>query len=334
MSEQTSLIIRNKERDDVALLNAVALWADTTTASTSLRRHELIHDKQVAARSFFSFIDKHPSDVSPLDVTEWRRTLESQGLKPTTVYARLSRISSFFEWALRDPVLGQLIKNNPVRLARPRAPKAYQTESSKALNDVQLRLLLGVVKSKAAAGEIVAKRDLAILLFFLATGMRRSEVIGLRGGDLERSDEMLIVRGKVKGGDYVGREVRDPNVREALLDYLESCGRTKALDVDGPLWTRHDRAGRPGAQLTSHAFAHNLKRYALSAGIERIHVHQTRHSYARMVAEDTGSITETQEALGHRNLSTTRVYVQRIAVKRDKHSELISKRLADVSDAR
>jgi site-specific recombinase XerC len=48
-----------------------------------------------------------------------------------------------------------------------------------------------------------------------------------------------------------------------------------------------------------------------------------------MVAEDTGSLAETQEALGHRNLATTRVYVQRIAVKRDKHSESISKRLAE-----
>jgi integrase/recombinase XerC len=230
---------------------------------------------------------------------------------------------------MRDSALGQVIKNNPIRLARPRAPKAYQTESSKALNDVQLRTLVGVVRRRAKAGDIVAKRDLAILLFFLATGMHRSEVINLRGGDLEYTDDVLVVRGKVKGGDYVGREVRDLNVRAALVDYLGSCDRMKALDTDSPLWTRHDRAGRPGAQLISHAFAHNLKRYALEAGIEKIHVHQTRHTYARMIAEDTGSITETQEALGHRNLSTTRVYVQRISVKRDKHSEQISKRLSE-----
>jgi integrase len=46
------------------------------------------------------------------------------------------------------------------------------------------------------------------------------------------------------------------------------------------------------------------------------------------VAEDSGSITETQDALGHRNAATTRVYVQRIAVKRDKHSERILGRFA------
>jgi len=329
MSEQTSLTIPLTPRDDVALRNAVALWADTTTAVISLRRHELIHDKQEAARAFFSFINKHPADVTPLDMTEWRCALESRELKPATVYARLSRLSSFFEWAMRDPALGKVINNNPVRLARPKAPKAYQTESSKALDDAQLRTLVSVVKKRAERGDVIGKRDLAILLFFLLTGMRRSEVIGLRGGDIERRDEMLIVRNKVKGGDYVGREVRDPQVRAALFDYLESCGRIKALDTNGPLWTRHDRAGKPGAQLTSHAFSHNLKRYAKEAGIEKIHVHQTRHTFARMVAEDTGSLTDTQDALGHRNLATTRAYVQRISVKRDKHSEGISRRLTE-----
>jgi integrase len=219
------------------------LWADATTAPISLCRDELAHDKREAANSFFSFMGKHPSEVTPLDVTEWRRELEARNLKPATVCARLSQLSSFFEWAMRDPALGQVINNNPVRLARPKAPKAYQTESSKALDDAQLRTLVSVVRKRAAKGEIIAKRDLAILLFFLLTGMRRSEVIGLRGGNIERRDEMLIVRNKVKGGDYVGREVRDPEVREALFDYLECCGRMKALETDGPLWTRHDGPG-------------------------------------------------------------------------------------------
>lgn len=58
-----------------------------------------------------------------------------------------------------------------------------------------------------------------------------------------------------------------------------------------------------------------------------IHLHQTRHIYARMVSEDTSSMVETQEALGHRNLATTWVYVNSIAFKRDKHSGRISDRL-------
>ncbi len=84
---------------------------------------------------------------------------------------------------------------------------------------------------------------------------------------------------------------------------------------------------RPGAALTSHTFVKNLKRYAREAGVGDLHLHQTRHSFARIIAEQTGSITETQDALGHHNAATTRVYVQRIAVKRDKHSASVTARL-------
>ena len=122
-------------------------------------------------------------------------------------------------------------------------------------------------------------------------------------------------------------ELRDRVVRSALFDYLEACGRHDVLRSERPLWTRHDRAGRPGAPLTSHAFAKNLKSYARGAGIGRIHIHQTRHTFARLVSEETGSLTETQEALGHKNLATTRAYVRRIAVRRDKHSRRIAERL-------
>jgi len=157
--------------------------------------------------------------------------------------------------------------------------------------------------------------------------MRRQEVISLRGGQLKIEDDSITLTGKVKGGDYVGREVRDPLLREALLDYLASAGRLNALKTDSPLWTRHDRAGRPGATLSSHSFVKNLKQYAREAGVGDVHLHQTRHSFARIVAEETGSLTDTQDALGHRNASTTRVYVQRTAVKRDKHSGRITNRL-------
>ena len=115
---------------------------------------------------------------------------------------------------------------------------------------------------------------------------------------------------------------------QALKDYLARAGRIDALKSWAPLWTRHDRAGKGTAvPLGSRAFANNLKKYAQEAGVEGVHVHQTRHTYARIVAEETGSFLETQEALDHENAATTRVYVQRIAVKADKHGRRIAARL-------
>ena len=313
-------------KHSVALQHVASLWADATTNAVSARRQDILRDKQKVVTSFFKFVSKLPGEVLPIDVKNWQAFLESKGLASTTIYCWLCHLSSFYGWARRDPDVGQHMTANPVRLARPKAPKAYQTESVKALTDGEFISLLSVVRRKADSGEVVGKRDYALLLFYITTGMRRAEIISLRGREVELREGSMVIRTRVKGGDYLGREVSDPRIREALLDYLKASGRTGVLSNYGPLWTRHDRAGRPGAPLTSHAFALNLKRYAKEAGIGEVHLHQTRHTFARMVAEDSGSITETQDALGHKNVATTRVYVQRIAVRRDRHSEQILKR--------
>jgi integrase len=333
MSEitETALVPLEKE-SQAALRHALRLWAAASTAPSTERREEIQGYKQRVVSSFFSFIKKHPGEISALDVEKWRNWLERAqpeglGLRPNTVYARICFLSSFFEWAMRDPALRGLIGSNPARLALPNAPKAYQTESVKAWTDEELQAIVQVVSEKAGRGDIVGKRDYALLLFYLTTGMRRQEVISLRGSNLKFDDDSITLTSKVKGGDYVGREVRNPLLKESLLDYLSSSGRSNALNTDSPLWTRHDRAGRSGAALSSHAFVKNLKRYAREAGVGDVHLHQTRHSFARIVAEETGSLTDAQDALGHRNASTTRVYVQRIAIKRDKHSERIASRL-------
>src|SRR5205085_6128701 len=211
--------------------------------------------------------------------------------------------------------------------ARPRHPRPYQSESVKALSDEEMNRLLEVVRGKADAGSVIAKRDYALLLFFFLTGLRRNEVISLRGKDLEHREGKLIIKYRRKGGKFVGREVGEASVYEALTDYLTAAQRKSVLGSERPLWTRHDRAGKPGAMLSSRSFAENLKVYAGEAGIPHIHIHQTRHTYARIVAEETGSYQDTQEALDHENAATTRVYVQRITVKADKYASRVARRL-------
>jgi integrase len=290
---------------EAALHNAIRLWAEQTTRPETNERESKLSDKMQAVNRFFDFANKHPGQVTPLNVEAWRSHLEAKGNKPATVYTRISRLSSFYRWLMADPQLGSYIGSNPTAQARPRFPRPYQSESVKAWTDEEMNALLAVVKQMADSGSLVGKRDYALLLFYLLTGLRRNEVISLRGKDLQRKDDSLI----------------------ALEDYLHTAGRMEVLKTGGPLWTRHDRAGRPGAQLSSRSFSNNLKKYGMAAGIEYVHLHQTRHTYARIVAEETGSFIETQEALDHENAATTRVYVQRITVKADKTSQRIARRI-------
>ena len=324
-SPNQSTALQTRDADlQIALRGAVSLWASATT-SESGRRQDLLRDKQRIVLSFFQHTGKLPKEVEPGDVQQWLRELEGKGISPGTTYQHACLLSSFYSWAIRDPEIGQHLRGNPARLARPKAPKPYQTESVKALSDEEVQALVKAVQRRALEGDLAGKRDYALLLMYLATGLRRSEAISLRGKDVHL-DKTLILAYRAKGGDYRSREVRESQVKEALLDYLSAAGRMHALKTDAPLWTRHDRAGQPGEALSSHCFVKNMKKYANEAGVKDFHLHRTRHTFARIVSEFTGDITATQNALDHQNRSTTRVYVQRIAVKRDLYSSEVSKR--------
>jgi site-specific recombinase XerD len=336
MEKENSLQLTNNDSIEAVIRSVALLWAESTTDMTLTRREDLIHDKAQAINSFFTLCRKRPAEVDSADVKEWQGKLEDQGLKPSTIYTRTCFLSSFYRWAITNSPLDEQPIINPVALARPKKPKPYRTERTKSLLDDELRVLITFVREKATEPtNIVAKRDYALLQWYVKTGRRRNEVIALRGSDVQLRivtkdgvrEEFLIVRYRIKGGRFLMCELRDPVVRTALFDYLTVGNRREVLQSERPLWTRHDRAGRPGAPLTSHAFVKNLKRYAKEAGLDHIHNHMTRHTFARIVNEETGSLLETQEALDHEDQATTRIYLESIAIKRDKYSERISRRV-------
>src|SRR4051812_28661947 len=86
-----------------ALQNAVILWAEQNTRPETLARAEKLKDKVSAVTTFFDFAGRHPEEVTPDDVARWRAEMERRGLKPATVYARVSRVSAFYRWLMADP---------------------------------------------------------------------------------------------------------------------------------------------------------------------------------------------------------------------------------------
>src|ERR1700748_827789 len=201
-TEAALVLVRGDNR--AALRHALRLWAESSTAPSTERRGELQGYKRRVISSFFSFVGKPPREITALDVEAWRGWLACQkpeglGLRPNTVYARVCFLSSFFEWAMKEPSLREQIGSNPARLALPKAPKAYQTESVKAWTGEELQAIVEAVRSKASAGDVVGKRGYALLLFYLVTGMRRQEVISLRGGNIKIEENTITITGKVKG---------------------------------------------------------------------------------------------------------------------------------------
>ena len=130
MTNKNTLIDTSNESVN-SLGSVVSLWADHVTDPSSPRRLDLLRDKMNAVLDFFSFINKMPNRVTPIDVKLWQAALEDQGLATATVYARISRVSSFYTWAIEN---GQA-QQNSVNPAWAKASQSYPTEKMQSLDD-------------------------------------------------------------------------------------------------------------------------------------------------------------------------------------------------------
>lgn len=327
MTISEELQISNPDEFSVSLdVNAVVeSWLTRTVNSSLKRANDIRNDKSKAVFDFFDFCGKSAEQVLPSDVEEWRWNLKTHKLADGTIYNRISALSQFFEYLRNEAGLIKLIPINPAKVSLPKAQKPFQSESVKALSREDLSKLLDVVAEHAQDNKPVHLRDNAILQFYVATGKRRAEIINLRGDSIEIKDGRFFIRAKVKGGFFLNFELDDETTKNALFAYLEATNRTDIFGKDEPLWLRHDKGAKSAKKkdLTSHGFVRRMEIYAAEAGIEGIHLHRLRHTFAKIVSEYSESMAETQEALGHSNIKTTQIYVQRLAVKKDKHSKSI-----------
>jgi len=125
----------------------------------------------------------------------------------------------------------------------------------------QLRALLKAMPDTAGG-----MRDRAITIVMVLTGLRRTEVLGMRAGDLSRSGTVYYSV-RVKGGHHRRRELPAPAFR-AVQDALAASGqRLEAMAPVDPLF-----------RISSHGFYANLRRYAVKAGVESVTPHVLRHS--------------------------------------------------------
>ncbi|MBA3634715.1 MAG: tyrosine-type recombinase/integrase [Acidobacteria bacterium] len=327
MKTSEELQILDADNFTLALdVNAVVESWLTRTVNPSLKRsNDIRNDKSKAVFDFFDFCGKSAQTVLPSDVEEWRWNLKTHRLADGTIYNRISALAQFFEYLRNEVGMMKLIPINPAKVSLPKAGKPFQSESVKALSREELGRLLDVVANHTIDKRPVHLRDYAILQFYVATGRRRAEIINLRGNSIEIKDGRFFIKAKVKGGFFLNFELDDETTKKALFDYLAASNRTDIFGNDEPLWLRHDKGAKSGENkgLTSHGFVRRMEIYASEAGISHFHIHRLRHTFAKIVSEYSESMAETQEALGHSNIKTTQIYVQRLAVKKDKHSKSI-----------
>lgn len=145
-------------------------------------------------------------------------------------------------------------------------------------------------------------RDQAMLELLYATGLRVSELLGLRLQDLNLEVGYVVAYGK-------GKKERLVPAGEVALDKLKGylAGVRPALAGAGRV--PHVFLNRSGRRLSRQGFWKALNRYALQAGISSpVTPHVLRHSFATHLLERGADLRSVQMMLGHASISTTQIY--------------------------
>jgi integrase/recombinase XerD len=215
--------------------------------------------------------------------------LSKQGLRASSLARKASCLRQFFKFCC----LEKKLDHNPAEsLESPSLPKKLP----KFLTSENVQALLESTLKETPTS--LQARDSAMIYLLYATGLRVSELVGLRTRDIELEQGYLRVLGK---GD-----------KERIVPFAPVAGdRLKAyLDHHRPA-SDHDFIflNRNGKPLTRQGFWKNLKTLAHQAGVSAtLSPHVLRHSFATHLLQSGMNLRSLQMLLGHSDLSTTQIY--------------------------
>ena len=211
--------------------------------------------------------------------------------RATSANRRLTVFKRYFRWALRE----RLITSDPT-LKLQSAKQALRVP--KVMSEAQVEALLAAPAVESALGQ----RDRAMLELLYASGLRVSELVGLKTFHLGLNEGVLRVMGKGNKERLVpfGEVARDAIVLYLAQARPEILGMQQTDDL---FVTRH------GHGMSRVMFWMLVKKYALLAGIHSpLSPHTLRHAFATHLLNHGADLRAVQLLLGHADISTTTIY--------------------------
>jgi integrase/recombinase XerD len=250
--------------------------------------------------------DRSPGDIRPTDIAGYLAKLKEEGLSPRSRGRALSALRMLHRFLMVEGYS----ELNPTSIID--SPKGI-VRLPKVLSARDVEALLAAPLDTGA----IELRDQAMLELLYATGLRVSELVGLKLGEVNISAGYLMTIGKgnkerlVPMGESACRSVGRYQM-EARGELLKD-GSSQILFLS-----------RLGEGMTRQAFWNIIKKRALQAGVtSSISPHTLRHSFATHLLENGADLRSVQIMLGHADLSSTQIYthVTRERLKR-LHAEI------------
>jgi integrase/recombinase XerD len=244
-----------------------------------------------ALLAFAAGVERTAESLDRAALEAFVREQMTAGLSPRSVARMVASVRGFYRFL----VLDRRLTSNPADDLRP--PRAWPS--------LPKFLSVGEVDRLIARPDVASPlglRDRAMIELLYATGLRVSELVGVRQSDLHLSEHYLTCVGK-------GSKERLVPIGEQASEWIEryrSKGRPQLLK--GASSPRLFLNARGGA-LSRIGFWKVLKRYGLEADLPRsLSPHVIRHSFATHLLERGADLRAIQLMLGHADLSTTQIY--------------------------
>jgi integrase/recombinase XerC len=233
--------------------------------------------------------EKALAKLTPADIRAFITARRQEGLGPGGVQRALAAVRSFYKFLAKEGVLENAAARS-IRTPRVRKPLPRPLSADDAA-----RVLVQAGEHKV---EWMGARDAALLTLLYGAGLRISEALGLKRGDVPLGATLTVI-GK-------GRKERSipvlPLVALALDDYAAKIPFTGAPSAALFL----SRRGLPMSAREAQSLMQTMRgRLGLP---EKATPHALRHSFATHILQGGGDLRSVQELLGHASLSTTQIY--------------------------
>jgi integrase/recombinase XerD len=251
-----------------------------------------------------AFPDTVVPSISTSQIRDFLLLLRNEGLSSSSIARCLSSLKSFFRYLYEDK---QLEENPAAILETPR--KSRKLPDILSVNDVD-RLL-----SSPDRETPIGLRNQAMLEVLYATGMRVSELISIKGHNVDLISGCLRTLGKGSKERIVPIGMM---ARKSIEDYLLNSRPVlaKGQKLEELFLTRRAHA------MTRQGFWKILKGYVLQNNLKAsVSPHTLRHAFATHLLERGADLRSVQQMLGHADISTTQIY-----------THILEKRMLEVHD--
>ena len=227
------------------------------------------------------------SAFTPVHLRTFLAHVQLNNPKRNTVLRKIATLRSFTSYLLQQ---GKLTKNPFKLLPSPKKEKLLP----KFLSESETNRLINT----AEHSRHFSQRNAALFELMYSSGLRRSEVVGLKIADVDFFNGLVKVLGK-------GRKERLVPVTQTALQALKDYLATR----QNPQPQEALFLNKNGTPLTGDGLAYIFKNTAISSHLaRRVTPHSLRHSFATHLLGHGCDLRSLQEMLGHKSLSTTQVY--------------------------